>query len=97
MLKGQRPDSMFEIETLFVFHKSRLYTKDGRIKKLDTSNRIKPCHDAISMVLGLDDSRFNLTASKVYCDLENDEQTIVVVKPSELKGLDQIKKELKIY
>jgi hypothetical protein len=40
------------------FEPGRLFTKDGRRKKLDASNRIKPIHDALAEILGIDDRFF---------------------------------------
>lgn len=39
----------------FYFLKNRIFCKDGRPKKLDASNRLKPIHDVISELMGLDD------------------------------------------
>lgn len=83
-----------EVETIFIFHKSRVISKKGTLNKLDASNRIKPCHDAIASVLGIDDCHFNVKAKIAVCDDPRDEQTIVVFLPSQLLTLDQIKQQL---
>lgn len=58
------------------FKKERLYTKDGRIKKLDISNRLKSCEDCICKAIGIDDSQiFRIVAEKIPTDTE--EQTVI--------------------
>lgn len=58
------------------FKKERLFTKDGRIKKLDISNRIKSCEDCLCNSIGIDDSQiFRVVAEKCVTDF--DEQTVI--------------------
>lgn len=47
-----------EIERIYYFSHSRIWTKLGRPKKIDTSNFIKALDDAIADIIGLDDSYF---------------------------------------
>lgn len=46
------------IEMKFKFFYNKIYCKDGRIKKMDASNRLKCFLDLLSKSLGFDDSRF---------------------------------------
>lgn len=49
----------------FYFEHSKLYTKDGRLKRLDVSNRLKALHDCLADSLGIDDCLFTrISASK---------------------------------
>lgn len=47
--------SAVKADYFFVFKRERLYCKDGRVKKLDSSNRIKAVQDCLFNILGLDD------------------------------------------
>lgn len=60
------------------FKRERLFTKDGRIKKLDISNRIKSVEDCICKAIGIDDSQiFRVVAEKCVTDCE--EQTVISI------------------
>ena len=39
-------------------HRSRIYCKDGAVKRFDASNRIKAAHDGLAMLIEKDDSFF---------------------------------------
>lgn len=47
-----------EIEIIFYFNRISLYCKDGRIKKMDLTNRLKAFMDLLSKALKIDDSQF---------------------------------------
>lgn len=51
-------NSSLKIERFYYFLYERIYTKDGRPKKMDVSNRIKALDDGISTMIGVDDSWF---------------------------------------
>lgn len=51
-------DRALKIDCYFVLKHERIYTKDGRPKKLDASNFIKACHDQLALSLGIDDRYF---------------------------------------
>jgi len=44
------------ISRFFFYPYDRIYTKDGRIKKNDVTNRIKAIDDSITDLMGIDDS-----------------------------------------
>lgn len=49
----------------FYFPHEKLFTKDGRLKKLDVSNRLKALHDCVAEALGVDDCVFTeISATK---------------------------------
>ncbi len=82
---------ILEIETIFVFHRKRIIGLKNQIKKLDTSNRIKPCHDGLARILEIDDCYFKAGKFSIAtCDDPKDEQVIIIVNKSELKTLEQI-------
>lgn len=71
-----------EISCQFFFHYSRLFTKDGRVKKLDVSNRIKALHDCLCRLLGIDDSVFfRVSAEKGTAHADLDEMVMVDIRP----------------
>jgi len=89
--------SIINIETIFVFTKNRIIGKKGQVKKLDTSNRIKTCHDGLAKILEIDDSLFkSMQASTATCLSQQDEQVIVVLSKSQIKTLEEIKQNLNI-
>ena len=45
----------FTVDTTFYFPEKKLLTKEGRLKRLDASNRIKATHDAIANITAVDD------------------------------------------
>lgn len=51
-------DKMISIDAYFCFTHEQLWTQKNKPKKIDGSNRIKPCHDALAMILGIDDCMF---------------------------------------
>ena len=59
------------IKTFFYFERSRVLTKNGKMKKLDVSNRLKALHDAFAGAIGIDDSQFvRIYASKSVASIE---------------------------
>jgi hypothetical protein len=58
MMKAKVKDwKALQIERYFMFHYKTIYCKDGRIKKMDVSNRIKALDDSLLGLMGLDDSQ----------------------------------------
>lgn len=55
---GYRPNSVFELEIVFHWKSSRVWTKDGRPKKIDGHNYKKLLIDCTAQLLGYDDSYF---------------------------------------
>lgn len=76
---------------IYVFHRNRIFTKKGTLKKVDTSNRNKALHDNLARILGIDDSLFIYTPSeRVYCDDPKDEQTIVVISEYQIRSFNDL-------
>lgn len=73
------------ITTIFVIHQNRVLTKQGKLKKIDVSNRLKQTHDCFSKVIGLDDSHFvNPIVHLATCRNEEEEQVIISLASSTL-------------
>ena len=47
-----------QVDCLFHFHRKSVLTLTGRPKRNDTANRLKPLHDSLSGILGIDDCHF---------------------------------------
>lgn len=61
----------YKIDYYFVFKKERIYTKEGKAKKLDVSNRVKAAQDALCYILGFDDKNiWNSTCEKTCGEVE---------------------------
>lgn len=50
--------SVLDIKTVFYFQSKRIWTKDWRPKRLDTSNYLKALHDVVASLLDIDDCYF---------------------------------------
>jgi hypothetical protein len=78
------------ISMVVAFSRERLVTKDGRLKRLDVSNRTKALHDLISDALGIDDCLFvSCPTEKVVADTYG-EQVVVCIRPTELRSLSKV-------
>lgn len=69
-----------KVSALVFFKKEKIFTKDGRVKQLDASNRMKALHDAISdQILSIDDRYFwSVSIEKVVGDKEG---VNVIIEP----------------
>ena len=62
------PKIPLKVEFRMMMNPTRLFTKDGRIKRLDASNRIKAMLDLFSGCLEIDDSIFfSCKIEKIAC------------------------------
>lgn len=86
---------ILNVDTYFVFPYSKLFTKDGRPKKLDANNRTKATLDAIATLTNIDD-RYYFGG---YCEkLHGESQTpytIVQLKPMEAQNVKNAFSDLK--
>lgn len=70
----------------FIFHKNRVFTKKGTLRKLDASNRVKQVHDNLAKIIGIDDTYFvECVAIKKYCDDIKQEQVIITIEKIEME------------
>lgn len=51
-----KPGVVLAMHPTFFFERSRILCKDGKPKRNDTSNYLKPLHDALAAALQIDDS-----------------------------------------
>ena len=72
---------LLEIDTYFIFHKSRVIGQKGQLKKIDCTNFIKQTHDSLARMIDIDDKQY-ITGRffKLVCESEFDEQVIIVIK-----------------
>lgn len=86
-VREQPEPLVLNISSAFVFHKPRLWSKQGVPKQLDASNRIKALHDAVAEILGVDDRHlWSGSFEKMQCEHIEDQCSIVWIslsKPNE--------------
>lgn len=63
---------------------NKIYTKKGKLKKIDASNRIKPAHDKLSELIDIDDKYFSVGKSEFI--LSDKEQIVFILKSSKIKS-----------
>jgi len=81
-LAQEYPGHVLKVDAYIILKHERLWTKDGRPKKLDASNRLKALHDQLAEYLGIDDKAFfNVSAEKVSGEQECAVLIIGWVKP----------------
>jgi len=86
----QRWASPLSVSMYVCLERSKIFTKDGRMKRMDVSNRSKSLHDLLANVLGVDDSIFSHTPmEKVLCD-ERGEQVIIELRPHPIRKLQSV-------
>jgi hypothetical protein len=79
------------VDCVFVFHKSKVLSKKGTLKRLDPANRLKCLHDNLAKILGIDDTYFvSGSFSKVICDDIKEEQVIVTISPASLDHFNNL-------
>lgn len=82
---------ILRIDICFVFHYSRVWTVGGGIKRIDADNRLKPCLDAISSLLGLDDAHFfSDSCEKVTATNKEDEGAYIKISTMEPRTVENI-------
>ena len=83
-LKAER---LYRLDRYFCFPYSKIWTKEGKPKKLDASNRIKAFDDCFCDMIGVDDKRiWSGVAEKVT--LEETRQPCVIVKIRPIRSKD---------
>lgn len=84
-----------EVHMFIHIEKSKLFTKLGKLKKIDASNRIKATHDALSEIINIDDKHFSVGKSEFI--LSNKNEIDILLLPSKIKTKEDIEIELKNY
>lgn len=88
LMKGK----MVRADWYFCFPSTKLWTQDGRPKKLDTKNRIKAIQDAMADAVRVDDSHFWCGYDEKQ-ETEKDARVYVVLKPFKPRSVRDMKKE----
>jgi hypothetical protein len=86
--------SQVRVDIYIAWSSQRLYTKDGRRKSLDASNRIKPIHDALSELLGIDDRFFYTGQSEPVLADEGIECVMVKMRLAPMRTLAAVSAEM---
>jgi len=81
-MQKENPGKMVKVDVYYVLKYERIFTKDGRPKRLDASNRNKAFQDELSKFLNIDDCTiFNLACEKVSGEKECCVVMISFIKP----------------
>ena len=75
---------LYRFDRYFMFHHSKLWTKEGKPKKLDATNRIKAFDDCFCGIIGIDDS-FIWKGSEEKITVPKDYAECVIVKISPVR------------
>jgi Holliday junction resolvase RusA-like endonuclease len=87
--------TVLSIATYFVFRHENLWTREGKLQEVDTSNRIKACHDELAKHLGIDDRYFNIKAAEKVWVLDHEEERVIVeITISKLRKLAEVESSL---
>lgn len=85
-----------QLERHYCLHRSKLWTKDYRLKKLDVTNRIKAFDDCLCEMMGFDDSQIWLGQEEKISIPDNiKECVIVILKPAKPRSLSCLILDLK--
>lgn len=80
------------IDCFFVFYVEHIFTGNGKAQRLDADNRLKPCRDALSKLLEIDDRYFFAgNCEKVYTHTKESECTLIRIDQMAPRTIDQIK------
>lgn len=71
-------------------HRSRIFSKNGTVKKIDCSNRVKPLLDALANVLYIDDNRYFL-AGVEFCIYDSNKLPTVDVEFNQKRIRENVK------
>lgn len=86
VLKWKSP---LEVSMYVAIGKDKMFTKDGRLKRWDVSNRCKSLHDLLAGILGVDDKEFIATPmEKILADVV-EEQVVVVLRPKKVSKFSE--------
>ena len=74
----------------------KVYTKDGKIRKMDVSNRGKALFDCLAAAIGVDDRHFtDVRLIKVLASAWQPESCLIVMVPCGIDPMDKIIEGLK--
>jgi len=90
-----RDEKSIRVKAWVTLEKSRIWTKDGRPKKNDVSNRGKALFDGLADVIGIDDKLFKSVGLEMA--ETNDyrfESCLVAFEPCDVRSIDAIRADL---
>lgn len=93
--KGNKSRFGFRVDMFFVFHVERIWTVNNLAENLDADNRIKPCRDVLSKLLGIDDKWFfSGFFEKVSTSDKDKECTLIRISPMLPRKLEEIRTQM---
>lgn len=92
-----RDEPCIQVDVYVSMYADRIFTKDGKVKKLDVSNRGKALYDCLATAIRVDDRHFtDCRLVKVVAGENEYESCLVVFRPSKLTSLRATKDQLGI-
>lgn len=89
---GQRE---LKVNLYFCWPKSKLVSKDGNLKRIDTNNRVKSAIDKIAEIIGVDDQFIVYeSAEKIIAD-DGVEELIATIELARLRAKEEFFNSLK--
>ncbi len=86
----------FRVDTYFAFDDSRLWTVNNLPEQLDADNRLKPCRDALSKLLEIDDKYFfSGFFEKISADAKHLECTYIRISQAQPRTLQDLRMRIK--
>ena len=83
-----RDEPHIRVVAYVALHASHIYTKDGKVRKMDVSNRGKALFDSLSAAIGVDDCHFFHTSIvKVIADDRETEKCLIVFNRYDIEKL----------
>jgi hypothetical protein len=73
------------VDCNFVFARSCVLTQKGKLKRMDTTSRIKACHDNLAEMLDIDDSFFISGFSQKSISVNNLEYVDIEISETEMR------------
>lgn len=84
------PKGPLRFNMILVCSKKRIFTKDGRIKKIDPHNYLKPMCDSIASVLHIDDSVYFRTTAEKALSVDDTERAMVVLSQGYVRQIPTV-------
>lgn len=85
------------VDCYFAFEHSRIWTVNNLAEQIDSDNRLKPCRDALSKLLGIDDKYFfSGFFEKVSTNSKELECSILRISLATPRTMDDVLKQIKL-
>lgn len=87
--------NLIQVDAYVGLHSECLFTREATRKKYDVSNRVKPLHDALAEILGIDDRFFSVGETQpVLIPKEKTECVLIRMAIREIQTMSQVHERL---